>query len=117
MAKYDYKLMKKTVQKYSDLIDSVSAGMAEDWWWTAEEIYSDGEFKVNLDDEPEIAGIRSSMWATPSIQITWKDGSEEFMDCYEVSKPTLTPPEGFELGAMSKPCQIYVDEKRIKKLN
>ena len=83
MKKYDFKNVKKFCQKYSDHIDSVQLGMQEDWYWTAETIYEEGTFKVNLDDKNlDIAGIFSSDWATPSMKVDFKDGTEEMFDCF-----------------------------------
>ena len=116
MANYDYKEIKKFIQKHSDYIESVSLGMAEDWFWTAEEVYSGGVFKVNLDEEPEIAGIKGSQWATPSMMVEFKDGEERMIDCFVGSNPSGVKPDWLELGCLSQPCQHFIDSIRVKKL-
>ncbi len=97
---------------HSDLIDSAAFGMDEDWFWTAETIYQDGKFIFNLDDEPEIAGIKSSHWATPTLQVNFKDGSEENKPCF-IGDVGGQKPEFFSLGCLSQPVQDQRDGKLI----
>lgn len=115
MGKYDFNLAKKTIQKYSDLLEEASLGMAEDWFWTAESVYSDGTFKVNLEeDNLTIAGIDSSSWATPTLHLVFKDGKGTWLDCYEGEVDISNKPEWLELGVLSEDCQKYVDVSRGK---
>lgn len=114
MAKYDFASAKRYIQMHSDLIESASLGMKEDWWWTAETVYKEGKFLIDLDDADEIAGISGSGWATPSIEVVFKDGHEEVKDCYignvggEGQKP-----DWFALGCISQECQDIRDGKYI----
>ena len=72
MADYDFKSAKRYIQMHSDIIDSASLGMAEDWGWTAETVYENGRFLVDLDECESIAGISGSSWATPTLEIEFK---------------------------------------------
>lgn len=109
MSEYNYKLAKKTIQMYSDLLESAELGMAEDWYWTAETIYEDKSFTLDLDSEPLIGGISWSSWATPTLLLTFKDGTENFIDCYNGCVEPDKKPVAFSLGVLSSPCQEDVD--------
>lgn len=115
MKMYDYGEAKKLVQKYSDILEVACLGMAEDWFWTAEEIYEDGRLVYDLSEKPEIGGIRGSSWATPSLYLKFKDGREEMRDCY-TGESTGEAPEGFSLGVLSSPVQEFVESLKIPKL-
>jgi len=118
MADYDYNLAKQTIQKYSDLLEEASLGMAEDWFWTAETVYEEGVFKINLDEENlMIAGIGGSTWATPTLSLKFKDGSEKLLPCYTGETDITKRPEWLELGCLSQPCQDEMDKKLGKYLN
>ncbi len=59
-------------------------GMHEDWGWTAEQIWVDGNFVEKfkmLGDSVTVAGIEGSAWATPAIELVFKDGSRIFHEC------------------------------------
>lgn len=112
---YDYGKAKKLVQKYSDTLEVAFLGMAEDWFWTAEEIYEDGRLVYDLSEEPEIVGLRSSSWATPSLYLKFKDGREEMMDCY-IGESTGEVPEGSSYGVLSGPVQEWVESLKNPKL-
>lgn len=105
---YDFKKAKKYIQMHSDLIEEASLGMAEDWFWTAEVVYSDNHFLHDLDTVEEIAGISGSTWATPSLLVRFKDGHEEMIKV-GIGKNTKEKPEWFELGVLSEPCQQYIN--------
>lgn len=116
MAEYDYKAVKRFIQMHSDVIESATLGMFEDWCWTAETVYENGRFNVDLDQEGlEIAYISGSSWATPSIEITYKDGRQEMKSCYtgEVGGNT---PKALLLGCLSSPLQDEVEGKYGKSL-
>ncbi len=80
---YDYDKAKELIEKHSLHLQKASLGMHEDWSWTAETVWEDGEYKKNLDETPEIGGIKGSRWATPSIELIFKDGSEKMIPCFE----------------------------------
>ena len=112
---YDYGKAKKLVQKYSDTLEVACLGMAEDWFWTAEEIYEDGRLVCDLSEKPEIGGICGSTWATPSLYFKFKDGREEMRDCY-IGESKGEAPEGFSYGVLSGPTQEYAESLRNPKL-
>lgn len=117
MSKYDFDLAKKTIQKYSDLLESATLGMAEDWFWTAEEVYYDKKFTKVLDENTEIGGINGSQWATPTLLLVFKDGSEKFLDCYVGDIDRDKKPAWFSLGCLSSACQDAIDVKLGKYIN
>jgi len=105
MAKYDFKSAKRYIQMHSDVIDSASMGMHEDWFWTAEVVYEDGRFNINLDDDNlKIGGISGSDWATPKLEVELKDGNTLIKDCF-IGEVGGQKPEWFVLGCLSQPVQ------------
>jgi len=70
--KYDYVGAYMRIQ--AKCPKSARLGMVEDWGWTSEEIWNGEEFLVDLKSEPKIAGIRESVWATPTLEM---DGEKE----------------------------------------
>lgn len=89
--RYDYQKAKRYIENHKDEIDKAALGMDEDWFWTAETIFTDGEFTIDLDDEPEIAGIKSSYWATPTLEVHFKDGRTKKFNCYEGDRTGIKP--------------------------
>lgn len=82
MANYDYKLAKKIIDNAKEL-NTASMGMHEDWFWTAEEVWTADEgYKTDLTKEPEIGGITGSYWATPVLELEFKDGSSRTIKCF-----------------------------------
>lgn len=111
MREYDFKSAKKYIQTHSDHIESATLGMKEDWFWTAETVYEEERFKIELDKEGlTIGGIISSNWATPVLNVIFKDGTEIFKDCF-TGEQDCQKPEWFSLGCLSGPCQERVDEE------
>ena len=93
MKTYDFAKAKQLIEENKDNIESAYLGMSEDWSWTAVAVFKDGEFTMDLDEQPEIAGIKikSSSWATPELRINFKDGNSEEIECFtgesEESRP------------------------------
>lgn len=116
MRKYNFPEIKRFIQKYSDYLVEVQAGIQEDWFWTAETIYVDDRLTVNLDDPTlHIAGIQGSSWGTPVICATFKDGAEQFIPMYSGEK-TEEGPDNY-LGCLSSIAQQYVNDKtKVKQL-
>ncbi|UZS00846.1 hypothetical protein [Pseudomonas phage vB_PsaM_M1] len=112
---YDYKTAKQMIQMRSDLIATASLGMSEDWFWTAEEVFTDGKFTLDLDEQPKIAGIKGSSWATPTIHLLYKDDREEMLDCFTGDSDSEKP-AWFDLGVLSSPCQEWVEQVKRPKL-
>lgn len=110
MKTYNYKEAKRYIQMHSDIIESASLGMAEDWWWTADAIYEDSKFIYDLDAEPVIAGIGGSIWATPTLEVEFKDGSVKSFPCY-IGESSESKPPYFELGVISQEVQDIRDGK------
>lgn len=116
MKTYDYAAAKKMIQLRSDLITSAKLGMEEDWFWTAISVYEEGKFTVELDNEPEIAGITGSFWATPSLMLVYKEGNEELIECF-TGESDSEKPEWFSLGEVAQPMQDeYIARIKIAKL-
>ena len=61
MKNYSAKFIKEYIEKNKDLIDYVECGMREDWSWTAETVFEDGDYTIDLNrDSVSIAGIGGS---------------------------------------------------------
>ncbi|HEM3626024.1 TPA: hypothetical protein U1C37_000410 [Streptococcus suis] len=91
--KYDFKKAKSLIEAERENIESAYLGMREDWYWTAESVYENGEFTVDLDTVETIAGIPGSSWATPYLEIKYKDGSSKMVPCHDdgPSDPSARP--------------------------
>ena len=77
---YDFVKAKAIIDETGN-IARASLGMKHDWFWTAETVWEDGEYKVNLlDPEIVIAGLRYSCIDFPILQIEYKDGKYEDFD-------------------------------------
>lgn len=120
MSKYDYKLAKEFIMQNKEVIKEASLGMAEDWFWTAETVYEDGKFLIDLDkNNINTAGINGSHWATPSLMVEFKDGSEVMYACYE-GQPQTSKPPFMGHGIFSTPFQDVVDgieKQSLKSVN
>lgn len=111
MRKYDFKKAKTLILACEDRIEVATMGMHEDWWWTATQVFCDGSFLVDLDDdELKISGISGSAWATPVLEITLKDGTTTLSNCF-VGEADMEKPEWFKLGPLSEPIQEVREEK------
>jgi hypothetical protein len=51
MKYYDYKKVKSFIEKHKNIIDSVSLGMHEDWFWTAQTVYEKGVYKHDMPND------------------------------------------------------------------
>jgi len=112
---YDMNKVIRTIQMKSDILDSASLGMGEDWFWTAETIYADGRFKVELRPGMLFGGIKGSSWATPTLQLLHKDGTEEYVDCYTDDGAAYNRP--VDMDVMNGPLSGPVQEKINKALD
>lgn len=99
---YDFEKAQLTIEQRKSEIKTASLGMYEDWWWTAETVFEDGEYKRVLDGE--IGGINGSSWATPTLRLELVDGSEECIPCYKGESTQYQPPFP-NLGVLSEPVQ------------
>ena len=78
---YDFAKAKKIIDENAENIVSAALGMACDWFWTADTVWEDGEYKVDLlDPEVAIAGLRYSCWDKPILRLSDKDGRYKEFD-------------------------------------
>lgn len=73
---YDFKKAKELIKSEKKAV-SASIGMLEDWYWTAENVWKEGEFTQNLDEITTIGGINGSHWATPTLRFYYEDDKEK----------------------------------------
>ena len=84
MKYYDPKFIKGYIETHKDEIKEVEVGMREDWSWTSETIYENGEYLESLDgDQLRVAGIIGSTWATPIMRVRLNEGWTEIINCYK----------------------------------
>ena len=85
MKYYDYDKAKKLIGEYKKNRGLIRAclGMAEDWNWTAEDIWLGGKYTRRINDKTEIAGINRSYWATPVLELETDDNLRIKIDCYK----------------------------------
>lgn len=105
MKKYDYEKAKKIITSRKVDIIKASLGMYEDWFWTAVTVFEDGEFSMDLSTDGKIAGIDGSYWATPTLRLDLKDGSDECIPCYTGESTQHQPSSMFMLSVLSGPVQ------------
>lgn len=85
MNKYDTAFIKSYIEEHKNEISEVSCGMREDWFWTAETVYSDEALLDKYDwsgKSINVAGIDGSTWATPTMEVAFKDGRIELVPCF-----------------------------------
>lgn len=147
MKNYDYLKAKRLIEKYKDNLISATLGMHEDWFWTAETVWEEGEYKRELPDNadylnelyikarqnglpmylphkdgenpepnPEydkytahcISGIYGSGWATPTLQLCFKDDTEKMIPCHDNGESDGRIPGSWSLGVLSGPVQTNI---------
>ena len=86
MKKYDFEKAKKIIEAEKG-IKEAALGMYEDWFGTGQTIWENGEYKIQLTEETEIAGICGSIWATPVIYLSYKNGGGRFIECFTGGNP------------------------------
>lgn len=79
---YDFKKAETYIKDRIESIETAELGMREDWNWTASTIFEDGKFTSDMETLTGICGIDGSTWATPLLSITYKDGTDEEIECY-----------------------------------
>jgi hypothetical protein len=115
--KYDFKKAKETILEHKDNLRSASLGMHEDWFWTVEEVFSEDEFTVDLETIEKIGGIASSNWATPTLQLEFKDGTDKMIPCHDDTPHTKTQPPFPLGGVLSTPIQNAITPLSKKEEN
>ena len=103
MKTYDFNKAKSLIENTPN-VESASLGMHEDWFWTAETVYEEGKFTIELNDDTQIGGINASKWATPTLQLCFSDGTEKMIEI-SVGQNDEDKPSSFHLGVLSQPCQ------------
>ena len=86
MKKYNTEFIKQYIEDNKENIMHVECGMREDWSWTADTVYSNGKYYSEYDWESEsicVAGICGSTWATPIMEVNFKDGRTEIVECFK----------------------------------
>jgi hypothetical protein len=81
MKNYDFKKAKQLILENQENLKSAALGMHEDWFWTADTIWEDKKFIIDLDEVTSIAGIGGSSWATPTLQLVFKDNADKMIEC------------------------------------
>lgn len=81
--KYDFKKAKDLIEAEREDIAKAYLGMCEDWFWTADTVFEDGEYVVDLDTVEKIAGIAGSTWETPTLKIIYKDDYSKTVPCHD----------------------------------
>lgn len=104
MKNYDFQKAKQIIEENRENIAEASLGMREDWFWTAETVFEDGEFTQELTDEQVIGGISGSSWATPAIGLVFKDGTEKMHPCF-LGESDGEKPLFVQLGVLSAHVQ------------
>lgn len=56
---WDYDLVRRVIDTYHNLgvLEEASLGMHEDWFWTGEDIFYDGEYSLNLISNEEMDSL------------------------------------------------------------
>lgn len=94
MKYYSTNIIREFIEAHKENIETVECGMREDWSWTADTIYSNGEYQIDVSGSSvRIAGINGSYWATPIMEVTYKDGRREILDCYTDDNETASADE------------------------
>ena len=109
MKHYDFNKAKELIAKNIADLESASLGMHEDWGWTSETIWKNGkytpEFLQSIEDgDCHIAGINGSSWATPTLELIFKNGDEKMIECHNNGESNARP-DYFKLGVLSQPIQ------------
>lgn len=80
---YDFKAAKSIIETHKEDIKSAEIGMEEDWFWTTEIVFEDGEYVIDLDTVERIAGINGSDWATPVLRLYFNTGEEKDFEVFK----------------------------------
>lgn len=75
----DWNKVKKFIEENKENLVSVSAGLAEDWEWTSGEVWNSEDGYIPKENTYVYA---SSRWATPSIEVEYKNGEIDMFECW-----------------------------------
>jgi L-rhamnose mutarotase len=73
----DWNKAKEYIEENKGNIVSVSAGLAEDWEYTHDEVWNEEEGYIK-----ECDVYACSNWATPSIEVEFSNGSNIMFECW-----------------------------------
>ena len=73
----DWNGVKSFIEENKDLITSVHGGLSEDWSCTCDEIWNIEEGFIEDNNV-----WSSSRWATPAIEVEYKDGTTKVYEMY-----------------------------------
>ena len=76
----DWDRVMSFIEENKEKIESVYVGLAEDWNCTSGEVWNDENGYINEEDTYVFG---SSMWATPSMEVDFKDGANETYECWK----------------------------------
>lgn len=121
MRNYNFELAKKIINTYNELgvLEDASLGMEEDWFWTGQTVFENGEYTQQLNDGDSIAGITGSSWATPVVKISLSNGEEEVFECFDGEWTTdieyrMQKAKDWVGGCLSTPAQIAFNKNEVK---
>lgn len=100
--KYNFKEIKKFLDKHKHLIKEASLGIHEDWFWTAEVIFKEGKYINDLQETTTVSNITGSKWGTPVLEVKWEKGHINNYKCY-TGKSDESWTEKHEYGELSGP--------------
>lgn len=133
MKKYNYDKVKSLIEENKENLLSATLGMHEDWFWTADDVWKDGEYTLELmsNEEAEkmneswmksredglsifsdeardmmkhcVSGIYASS-ATPALRLKFKDGEDWMIPVY-VGESDKDAPPFLITGVLSGPVQ------------
>lgn len=86
MKYYDFAKARKLCRVRKPITASLE--MAEDEFWTAQEVWRDGKW-ILPKGVKTIAGIAGSSWATPTLRMAFPDGSTTAEDCFTLPPSPL----------------------------
>jgi hypothetical protein len=103
MRNYSLDALKKIIARYPT-VTRISLGMYEDWWWTAQEVYtlSTG---LTWNGTDALGGIKGSTWATPAAMVELADGNTLMLPCYVQQGEQEERNGRAALGCLSGPAQ------------
>ena len=85
MKHYNTKFIKEYIEEHKEEIESVSCGMREDWSWTVDMVFAKGKFLEDYNWQSDyicVYGIDGSIWATPVMEVTFKNGGRDIIECF-----------------------------------
>ncbi|MGV9142028.1 MAG: hypothetical protein ACOC1X_03730 [Promethearchaeota archaeon] len=116
MRNYDFEKAKRIIEEGKEEIVEASMGMMEDWFWTAETVWEEGDYQMDLDKIGSIAGLGGSEWATPVIILKYKDGNERMIKCLKGKKSGERP--SFSIyGCLSEKTNEYIENLELEEDN